>query len=993
MTVSSFVEKLENIDNIGPNIRYHHKIDPVEPKLDPVPALNPALSDRLNELGLDKLYTHQAEAIKAAVAGENVIVATPTASGKTMCYTAPVVNEFLADPDSTAIFIFPLKALEHDQLKSFRGLTEGLPSATTPGAGFRAEIFDGDVTAHHRKKIIGALPRAIFTNPDMLHMSIMPYHGKWEAFFGKLKFIIIDEAHTYRGVFGSHMAQVVRRLNRIADHYGAKPVFILSSATISNPDQFARTLTGHEFRVVDTSGSPRPGGHFIVYNTEGNPYTDSSRLFREAIKSGLKTIVFTKARKITELIYTWTAQADQELADRISCYRAGFLPEERRRIEQDLFSGALDGVVTTSALEMGVDIGGLDVCVLVGYPGTIINTWQRGGRVGRGDREFLIILVAQQDALDQYFVHHPTELFTRGFEAAIIDPDNISILKDHLVCAAAELPVKQDDRWTASENRQTAFDELEKERRLALSGDGSKWLSPRRYPHRDVPIRSLGKTYTIFENGGKTVIGHVSGSRAYSECHVGAVYLHKGRQYLVTHLDTGKMVIHAKPMDEKYYTRPRTNKETWILETMNEKIVNGFKIKLGRLKVTEQVVGYEKRSIYGQNSLGIFELDMPVTEFETVGFWIEIDDAVKETIEQSRLGYMGGIHAFEHGAIALFPLFALCDRNDIGGISYPVYPGLGCSAIFFYDGYPGGLGLCKAGFEKVEYLWSATLKLISDCDCDLGCPSCIHSPKCGSGNKPLDKQAAITVLEYVTGARRYTARKTPTGDRGKVKDTRDDHANVKIAACEADDYYDPAPEQRILFFDLETRKSAEDVGGWNNVHLMELAVGVVYDSMEKKYIRYWEDDVQKLIDKILSADLVVGFNHVWFDYGVLSGYSNVDLAREAKSFDILTDIRRRLGFRLSLGHLAQATLGRRKTADGLVSLQWWKEGEHDKVADYCQVDVEITKELFEFGLEHDRLVYTLKSGETARLPLDWELDKIIAQAERPSSPGKRRIRF
>lgn len=977
-----FIEDLKARKDTGPNVAYHRAIPEKQAEWAALPRLRPELEVRLKHLGLEKAYSHQARAVEAALSGRNVIVATPTASGKTLCYMAPVINALLEDPEATAIFLFPLKALEHDQLKAFRELADALPADT------RAEIFDGDTSQSRRRRILADPPRVIFTNPDMLHLSILPYHGKWEAFLKKLRYVVIDETHTYRGVFGSHMAQVLRRLDRILAHYGAAPVYIASSATISNPAEFARGLTGKEFTVIGESGSPRPGGHFIVYNTDASPYTDASKIFRAAIRAGLKTIAFTKARKITELIYHWTAQADPEIADKVSCYRAGFLPEERRQIERDLFTGRLDGVVSTSALEMGVDIGGLDVCVLVGYPGTIINTWQRGGRVGRGDRQFLIILVAQPDALDQYFVHHPDELFTRQFEAAIIDPGNEPILKSHITCAAAELAIEPGGAWFAPENHRELFEELAAERRLVQSADGDRWLCPRKYPHRDVRIRAIGESYSIFLQDGKTVIGAISGSRVYSEGHKGAVYLHKGTQYLVTDVDYEKKSIFVKPMDERYYTRPRTDKDTEILETLREKKVNGFSVKLGRLKVTEQVTGYEKRSIFGQDSLGVFDLDSPKTEFQTVGFWVEIEDPVRLEIENRRLGYMGGIHAFEHAAIALFPLFALCDRDDIGGISFPLYPGLGKSAVFFYDGYPGGLGLCEAGFEKVDELWKATLKLVADCPCDTGCPSCVHSPKCGSGNKPLDKMAAVTVMEYLCGLAPMPGEATAV-----AAPPRTQPRPAPVSTDERGEFYDPAPDRRILFFDLETQKSAEDVGGWGNIPRMGLAVAVVYDSREKAYLKYWEDDVDALVEKLLSADLVVGFNHIRFDYAVLSAYTRRDLPRNAKSFDILADIKERLDFRLSLGHLCEATLGRPKTADGLVSLQWWKEGKRDQVADYCQVDVELTKELFEYGLENGHLLYTLKSGETVRLPLDWELEKIIEQAAKPPAPKKRRLRF
>ncbi|MDH5509130.1 MAG: DEAD/DEAH box helicase [Nitrospinota bacterium] len=997
--VSDLLARIKGQNGLGENVKAERVIPPAQAEYADFPEkLHPAVAERFRERGVQRPYTHQAQAMALALEGKNVIVSTPTASGKTACYMAPVMSDFMNDQEATAIFIFPLKALERDQLGAWREFGDGLPG------DLRVEVFDGDTPQYQRGKIAKDPPRAIFTNPDMLHLSILPYHGKWEGFLCRLKYVVVDEAHTYRGVFGSHVAQIFRRLRRVCASLGSKPQFLASSATISNPSQFAQTLTGAPFELVDHSGAPKPGGVFVIYDTDASPYADASRLFRLAVREGYKTIAFTKARKITELIYAWSVQAEPDIAERISCYRGGFLPEERRSIERDLFGGKLDGVVTTSALEMGVDIGGLDVCLLVGYPGAIVNTWQRAGRVGRADREFMIILIAQPDALDQYFVRRPEELFTRSFEAAVVDPENRPILKSHIACAAAELSLDKDDPWLGEADRQDAFAELEQERRLVRSADGARWLSPRQYPHRDTPIRSVGESYTIFLQGGKTVIGVISGSRVYGECHPGAVYLHMGRQYLITRLDMEKRTALAKPMDEKYYTRPRSQKETQILETLKSREVNGFTVRLGKLKVTEQVLGYERRSIFGQETLGVFDLDCPSTEFGTVGFWVEIEDPVKLAIEEGKLGYMGGIHAFEHGVISLFPLFALCDRDDIGGISYPLYPGLGKSAVFFYDGYPGGLGLCEAGFDKVERMWAAALDLVAGCECETGCPSCIHSPKCGSGNKPLDKMAAQTLLEYLCAQKPY-----PKGKRVKQKETESAAPSAPVKQegpspshrsapdteeKEESEYYDPAPEKRILFFDLETLRSAAEVGGWNNTHKMGLSVGVVYDSREKKAFRYFERDADAMVAKLLSGDLVVGFNHIGFDYGVLAGYTKINLRATAPSFDILLDVKDRLGHRLSLDHLAQATLGKGKTADGLQALAWWKEGLYDKVADYCEADVMVTKKLFEFGLEKGHLLYTLKNGEVAMIKLDWDLDAMIkAAAEQVAKTKPRRIRF
>ncbi len=981
--VESLIEKVRGRRDLGANIVYERAIEPVTAAWRPLPGnIHPSLTKRLLMMGIENVYSHQEEAIRFALDGNDVIIATPTASGKTFCYTIPVANALLNDSSATALFLFPLKALARDQVNSFNHLMEELPGA------IKADVFDGDTTPHFRQKIIGGNPGVIFSNPDTLHASIMPAHAKWEMFFRNLKYVVIDETHTYRGVFGSHIAQVIRRLHRICGHYGSNPVFIASSATISQPGRFAGKLLGRKFYVVENSGAPRPGGEFIVYNTEASPFTDASKIIRAAVEEGCKSITFTKARKITELIYTWTVQAAPELAGRIGNYRAGFLPEERRKIEQSLFSGGMDAVISTSALEMGVDIGGLDVCILAGYPGTVVNTWQRAGRVGRrGDNRFLVLLIAMPDALDQYFVKRPEELFNRGFEEAVVDPENESALKGHIVCAAAELPLTEDDPYFTPHKRSPLMATLTAEKKIVFSMEG-RWLSTRDRPSRFVSIRSVGQSYSIFLDGGKKVIGTLSGSRVFAEAHPGAVYLHNGAQYIVLNLDLEKRVVTVKPMDGRYYTRPRSEKETEVLSVIDEKLVNGHKVSLGGVKVTEQVTGYEKRAIFGRESLGVIDLQMPVTEFNTVGFWVEISESVKAEIDSTTGYFGGGIHAFEHAVISLFPLFALCDRNDIGGIAYPHHPALGRSAIFFYDGYQDGVGLCEAGYAKVEKLFRAALTLVSECDCSDGCPSCAHSPKCGSGNKPLDKKAAITVLEYLCGERKIPEwRDRPVS--GKTPAKQQFASMEKIMIAEDIDFYDPAPDHRIVFFDLETQKSAAEVGGWNNVNKMLMAVGVVYDSREKRYIRYWEDDAGALIDKLHSADLVVGFNQIRFDYTVLSHYTSINLVEKIGSFDILVDVNERLGHRLSLNHLAKATLNMEKSADGLQSLVWWADGEREKVADYCEMDVKVTKELFEYGLGNGHLIYTHKKGEKVQIRLDWEIGELIRKAGKP----KRKLRF
>ena len=396
-------------------------------------------------------------------------------------------------------------------------------------------------------------------------------------------------------------------------------------------------------------------------------------------------------------------------------------------------------MISTSALEMGIDIGSLDVCILVGYPGSIINTWQRGGRVGRSQQESAIFFVAQPDALDQYFIRHPENFFERGFETAVVDPDNSPILKAHLTCAAAELPLSREDPFFTWERCGPELTALEKEGKLLRNAAGDGWISARKNPHREVNIRSMGESFTIMEGQKGKVIGTLDRLRAFSECHPGAIYLHRAVQFLVEELDLFEKNVYVKPREVNYYTRILAQKETEIIEKEKVRPVGNFLINFGRVLVTETFTGYEKRAIYGQELLGTYPLELPSQTFETRGLWIEVEEALQEQMKAGHFQVMGSLHALEHAAISMFPLYALCDRGDIGGICYVHHPQVGKGAIFIYDGVPGGVGLAERGFEIIEDLLQRTIDLITECDCEEGCPSCIHSPQCGSGNKPLDK--------------------------------------------------------------------------------------------------------------------------------------------------------------------------------------------------------------------------------------------------------------
>jgi DEAD/DEAH box helicase domain-containing protein len=965
MQLSDFVEQLKKSPDLGPQVIYHRYLPHQEPRYDQATTLSHSMVNLFRECNIDNLYAHQTEAIGKIRDGKNIVISTPTASGKSLIYNVGVIETILQTPSARALYIFPLKALEQDQLKNLHDFTAGLKKIRISAA-----IYDGDTSTGDRKRIKEKIPHIILTNPDMLHSGILAYHETWSEFFSNLKFVIIDEVHTYRGIFGSHLAQIVRRLKRICLLYNTTPQFILSSATIQNPHDFATNLIDTALDVVAHSGAPKSGQYFLFLNPLTSTNFLATQLFIQCLNAHFRTIVFTQSRKVTELIHMWVKQLAPDEQDKVSSYRAGFLSEERRSIEKRLTSGHLLGVISTSALEMGINIGYLDICILVGYPGTIINTWQRGGRVGRSGRDSLIILVANQDALDQYFMKHPASFFDQSFEAAVIDPDNAHIIQAHLPCAAAEKPLTAQDSQFWHNDLSSHCDVLESIGELSRTSEGHLiWFATKKRPHLGVNIRSIGESYTIFDASTGKAIGTVDGIRAFKECHPGAVYLHRASPYLIDKLLIGKKNIIAHHTHLNYFTRIRSEKETEIIKTTKSQPKGQFVVKLGTITVTETITGYEKRRAPGQELIGVFPLELPPQTFETVGLWVIIEDSIKKMVTDKGFHFMGGIHAIEHAAISLFPLFALCDRNDLGGISYTFHPQVEKSAIFIYDSYPGGVGLAQRGFDIIFDLLNQTLDLIKNCSCEQGCPACIYSPKCGSGNKPLDKKAAILILEALTGV-------IPLSKIPVIAGPEEENSLSFI-------HHEMTPKEvntkRICYFDLETQRSAEEVGGWQNTHLMMVSVAVIFDSRDNRFYTFTEDHIDALIKHFTTADLVVGFNCKRFDYAVLAPYTNRDL-HTLPTFDILEDIHNRLGYRLSLDHLSQETLGQKKSANGLQALEWFKAGEIEKLIHYCKQDVTLTRDLFSYGLENGYLIYRNKhQNERLRLLVDWSMRKIIEE--------------
>lgn len=987
MSVGEYIQALLASERFGRQVTYHR----VLPEQDAVIAETQrpwptAITGILKRRGVAGLFSHQAEAMDRIRAGRHVVVATPTASGKSLIYNLPVIEQYLLDPEARALYLFPLKALAQDQLAGFRALTEHWPEEARPAVA----VYDGDTTPHFRRKIRRAPPAVLITNPEMLHLAVLPHHEQWTPFLAGLSHVVVDEAHTYRGVLGAHMAQVFRRLNRIAGRYGARPTYVFCTATVGNPGELAARLMGCETLgtpppdTVSVSGAPQGARHFVFVNPEDSPSTAAIGMLKAALARGLRTIVYCRSRRMTELVSLWASGQSGQWRGRISAYRAGFLPEERRGIEARMASGELMAVITTSALELGIDIGNLDVCILVGYPGTIMSTLQRGGRVGRARQESAVILVAGEDALDQYFVRNPEDFFNRSPEQAVVNPENEVILKRHLECAAAEQPLTPqgtDAPWLHVPETARAITELEQRGLLLRSADGTQLLAARKRPQRHVDLRGSGETFTIEDTDG-AVIGFVDGFRAWRETHPGAVYLHGGVSYVIVSLEPGSSTVRAEPARVAWFTRVRSSKSTEILETLATRQVGCTRVRLGRLRITETITGYEKRAVSGNRLLTIVPLDVPPHVFETEGLWFEIPDAVRLEVEGHFLHFMGSIHALEHGAIGMLPLLVLADRNDFGGISTPMHAQVGLPAVFIYDGLPGGAGLSRLAFDNAEELLRVTRAAVAGCSCEDGCPSCVHSPKCGSGNRPISKAGAMVLLEGLLRpgvcGEDDGALSAAEGD-GMMKDK-----TTPILGCPrllpaaslpglAEGTAHPAGREappRYMVLDVETRRSAAEVGGWHRADKMGVSVAVLYDARDDSYRVYEQEELPDMFARLRQADSVIGFNIERFDYAVLQPFAGYRL-RELPTLDLLARVKERLSYRLSLDNLAQATLGVPKSADGLQALQWWKEGNLEAISVYCRKDVEITRRIYLYGLEHGFLLFTNKAGQKVRVPVNF----------------------
>lgn len=715
-------------------------------------------------------YLHQCRATELLRQGKNIIITTPTASGKTLAYNLPIVEGLISGLRATALYLFPTKALANDQLRAIREIDSFGSLGLLPG------IYDGDISSAAKSRI-RSLSRVVLSNPYELHQ-ILPWNHQWVRFLSNLHYVVIDEAHHYRGVFGSNVAYLFRRFRRLLDRYGASPQFILSSATLANPSEFAHNLTGLDFELVDEDGSPRGRKFFVFYNPfydkdkalEASAHEETSRLLARFVYTGLKTLAFNVSRRMAELVARRTRELMRKLPDmqqKITAYRSGYLPSERRAIENDFKNGNILGVSATNALELGIDIGDLDAVIISGYPGTVISTWQQAGRAGRRQNDSIAVLVAFHDKLDQYFMRYPQKFFDRPHEHAIVDLRNPYISTGHILCAAAEMPLTDNDRkFFPTGLFDSVIKTLENQNLIRHTKRG--WIyTGRATPTQIVSLTNISSTqYKVMVNG--HILETLDQGQAFREAHKGAVLLHQGETYIVEQFDMDTRIITANKKDVDYYTEPLKTSTVKILETDNKRRTGSFDLFFGQLEVTDKYEAY--KIMKGDKVLGYGELDLPAMNFRTTGLWFTVNrdliDQIWErhTKKQASIPilkkmpmfidprneiFAGGLHGVEHAFIGVMPFHVMADRWDIGGLSTISHPDTGEPTIFVYDGFEGGIGLSEKAFQLFENIVQMTYELVAGCECEDGCPACIMSPKCGNDNRPLDKQASIMILEYI----------------------------------------------------------------------------------------------------------------------------------------------------------------------------------------------------------------------------------------------------
>ncbi|HEX4679752.1 MAG TPA: DEAD/DEAH box helicase [Gaiellaceae bacterium] len=690
-------------------------------------------------IGVSQLYAHQRAAWDAAARGENVMVTTGTASGKTLAFNLPVLDALARVPKTRALYLYPTKALAQDQFRTLSGYR--VPK-------FKPAIYDGDTPTEQRWQI-RKWSNVILTNPDMVHVGLLPNHDRWGDVLANLRYIVVDEAHVYRGVFGSHVANVLRRLRRLARVYGSEPQFLLASATISNPGELGASLLGDPVTVVGDDAAPRAERTIVLWNPplldsefglRASALAEASKLQAMFVERGLRTLTFAKSRKAAELIHRFTAE---RLGDdtHLSPYRAGYTAQQRREIERRLSEGDLLGVSATNALELGIDVGMLDAVISVGFPGTVASLRQQWGRAGRRGSG-VAVLIASEDGLDQFFMREPEKLLGRRVEAAILDHANPRVLAGHVRSAAYEAPLTDEDATILGPE---ALEAARHDPELKQTPAGIVWAG-KEHPAAQLSLRSSEPdAFSIVDGSTGAVLGVVERSRAYSTVHEGAVYLHMGESFLVRELNLNTMYAVVEPFSGNWYTQAKKETMTQIIEPRRVEWRLGMEVTFGEIEVTEQVVAYERKTLSSQERIELVPLELPPTTFATEAVWYLPDPHhLAEVDEMPKL--LGTLHAAEHAMIAVLPLWAMCDRWDIGGLSTNIHPETGRPTVFIYDGHPGGVGITERGFEQFEGWVADTAAMIRGCPCSDGCPSCVQSPKCGNLNDMLDKAGALTFL-------------------------------------------------------------------------------------------------------------------------------------------------------------------------------------------------------------------------------------------------------
>ncbi len=728
--------------------------------------VDPEVVEALARSGVLRPWRHQVEVAEAARSGQHVVVSTGTASGKSLAYLLPVltaVREGMAARDgrgATALYLSPTKALAADQLRAIKALD-------VPGV--RVATYDGDTPIEEREWVRGHAG-LVLTNPDLLHHSMLPGHARWAPFLRSLAYVVVDECHVYRGVFGSHVAAVLRRLRRICAHYGVEPTFVLASATASDPATSAGRLTGHEVLAVQQDCSPRGETAFALWEpplTElrgehGAPVrrsvsAETADLLTDLVVEGQRTLAFVRSRRgaetVAQLAREHLEDVEPGLGSRVAAYRAGYLPEERREVEARLQSGRLLGVAATSALELGVDVVGLDAVLMAGWPGTRASLWQQAGRAGRAGQGALAVLVARDDPLDTYLVHHPEAVFGQPVEATVLDPDNPYVLGPHLCAAAAELPVTDADHVLFGPTTAVLLADLVERGLLRRRPTGWYWTSPDRASSL-ADLRGIGgEQVRIVETGTGRLLGTVNPGAADQTVHQGAVYVHQGATYVVDELDLAEAVALVSPAAPDYSTQAREVTDIRVCEVRERAPWRGGSLSVGEVQVTHQVVSFLRRRLVSGEVLGEEALDLPLRELRTKAVWWTLTLEQVAAAGVSAADLPGAAHAAEHAAIGLLPLFATCDRWDIGGVSTALHPDTLLPTVFVYDGHAGGAGFAERGFERALEWLTATRDAIESCGCASGCPSCVQSPKCGNGNEPLDKLGAVRLLTALVADR------------------------------------------------------------------------------------------------------------------------------------------------------------------------------------------------------------------------------------------------